>query len=208
MEGQTSDKSQWEDVVPEDTLTVYWDGGFSEGLSGDMTITLFNESAGGAKLCDFTFKIIDGTPGGTTGGTSNVTGKTYTDPNGATIRVGDTWLIDGLFSITINSITEANVDTSSEPDIAAVYVIDYTYTNIGLKDDDLYFSFTMDTTDAAGKEVDYYYLSESVSPDFIKAGETMNCKQAVSVSKKGALTSNQWAYNDLDRYDADFILEP
>ena len=202
----STDKKTWEDVKTDDTLTVYWENGFSKGTKGKVTITLYNENANSAKLCDYTFEITDdSSSGGSTTG-----GKTYHDATGATIHVGDTWEVTGLFSITINSVTETterNKYEDSNP--AAVYIIDYTYTNIGCKDDDIYFSFTMDTKDAAGKDVDYYTLTGiSENPDFIEMGKTLHCVQTVAVTKAGTMTSNQWAYNGLDRYDADFVLEP
>ncbi|MBQ6154096.1 MAG: protein kinase [Ruminococcus sp.] len=202
----TTDKKTWDDVEPEDTLTVYWSNGFSKDTEGTVTIILYNEDDGGAKLCDFTFEITDGT---SSGGTSSG-GKTYNDATGATIHVGDTWEVDGLFFITINSITETTERNKYDTtDPAAVYIVDFTYGNIGCKEDEVYFSFTLDTKDAAGKDVDYYTLTDvSVNPDFLAMGETLHCTQVIAVSKAGTVTSTQWAYDGLTRYEADFVLEP
>ena len=61
MDGETSSKSQWEEVVPDDTLTIYWSNGFDTDNVGKVTVTLFNESDNASKLCDFTFEIVNGT---------------------------------------------------------------------------------------------------------------------------------------------------
>ena len=218
-DGETSSKSQWDSVVPDDTLTIYWEDGFDTETLGKVTVTLFNETAGGTKLCDFTFEIVEGaTPSGgssatTSGGSSTGTGNIYTDKTGATLHVGDTWKIDGQFSITVNSIEETSLrdETSNKTNPPVVYIIDFTYTNYGHNGasvDGLYFGFSLDTKDAAGNDTDLYYLPEAVYPTFIPIGETLHCIQPISASKAGTVTSTQVQYVGDERCEATFILEP
>ena len=56
------------------------------------------------------------------------------------IKVGETWTVDGLWKVTINSVTETeerHTDTSYDGDKnpEAVYIVDYTYENLGYKSD-------------------------------------------------------------------------
>lgn len=56
------------------------------------------------------------------------------------IKVGETWTVDGLWKITINSVTETEerytgISYGGEKNPEAVYIVDYTYENLGYEDD-------------------------------------------------------------------------
>ena len=58
------------------------------------------------------------------------------EPYDGAYRIGETWTVDGQWSLTITGITETeerNEYTGSEP--GAVYIIDYAYTNLGYEND-------------------------------------------------------------------------
>lgn len=56
-------------------------------------------------------------------------------------KVGETWEVDGKFKVTVNSVIATDYRNQfDESNPAAVYVINYTYENIGLKED-LYVNF-------------------------------------------------------------------
>ena len=51
--------------------------------------------------------------------------------------IGETWTVDGQWSLTITGVTETterNEYADEKP--AAVYIVDYEYTNIGYEDED------------------------------------------------------------------------
>ena len=53
-----------------------------------------------------------------------------------TLRVGDTWTVDGQWSVTVNSVEETQERNQySDKTPAAVYIVTYTYENIGYKDE-------------------------------------------------------------------------
>ena len=54
------------------------------------------------------------------------------------IKVGETWTVDGLWKITINSVTETDERESynDRENPEAVYIVDYTYENLGYKSGD------------------------------------------------------------------------
>ena len=56
------------------------------------------------------------------------------------IKVGETWTVDGLWKVTINSVTETEerytgISYGGEKNPEAVYIVDYTYENLGYEDD-------------------------------------------------------------------------
>ena len=51
--------------------------------------------------------------------------------------IGETWTVDGQWSLTVTGVTEtAERNEFSEKAPAAVYIVDYEYTNIGYEDED------------------------------------------------------------------------
>jgi len=54
---------------------------------------------------------------------------------GAVYKVGDTWTVDGQWSLTVNSVQEVNKRNKKAGfNPAAVYMVDYTYENLGFED--------------------------------------------------------------------------
>ena len=52
-------------------------------------------------------------------------------------KIGETWVVDGLWSVTINSVEETQERNEySEKNPAAVYIITYTYENLGYQEED------------------------------------------------------------------------
>ena len=96
------------------------------------------------------------------------------------IKVGETWTVDGLWKVTINSVTETeerHTDTSYDGDKnpEAVYIVDYTYENLGYKSDssglgiDLsgVYSQIVDSDKEMGYSYYVYVLSKLTSPDYV-----------------------------------------
>ena len=51
--------------------------------------------------------------------------------------IGETWTVDGQWSLTVTGVTEtAERNEYADEKPAAVYIVDYEYTNIGYEDED------------------------------------------------------------------------
>ena len=120
------------------------------------------------------------------------------DENAQKLTIGETWTVDDQWTLTINSVKKTS-DRSKyskvDYDVADVYVIDYTYTNINYNDsnlDGLYFFFSNYTKDTAGVTCGHYTLigvdDDYTTPDFIKPGKTKHCQDCIAVSKSGGFT--------------------
>lgn len=115
------------------------------------------------------------------------------------IKVGETWTVDGLWKVTINSVTEMEErDTGTiyggEKNPEAVYIVDYTYENLGYKDDsskgldiDLsgYDSQIVDSDNEMGYD---YYISNLTSPNYVPVGARMTAQTSVGVNHKGTFS--------------------
>lgn len=105
--------------------------------------------------------------------------------------IGETWTVDGQWSLTINSVTptdQRNDFAESTP--AAVYIIDYTFTNIGYKDaigimDGLFFGLDEGIVDATGV-MGYSYPGDVTKyPKETPVGATCNAQACVGVDNSG-----------------------
>lgn len=132
------------------------------------------------------------------------------DDNAKRLTIGETWKVDDQWTLTINSVKKTN-DRSKyskvDYDVADVYVIDYTYTNINYSvndQDGLYFFFSMYTKDTAGVTCEHYSLigvdENYTPPEFITPGNTMHCQDAIAVSKSGGFTVDA-SHNTDDKHD-------
>lgn len=74
----------------------------------------------------------------------------------APFNVGETWTVDGQWTLTINSaVATEERNEFSDKNPAAVYIVNYTYTNTGYEDEDgimdgLYISIEDSIVDSAG----------------------------------------------------------
>ena len=114
--------------------------------------------------------------------------------NAVELKIGEKWTVDDQWSLTINSIkktSERSKYSKVDYNVAEVYIIDYTYTNINYNSDygdGLYMFFSTYATDTAGVECEYYGLTGYDSADYIQPGETCHCQDAIAVSKEGGFT--------------------
>ncbi len=90
--------------------------------------------------------------------------------------LGETWTVDGLWSLTINSVTStSDRNQFSDKNPAQVVIIDYTYQNIGYEDDfmDLYISdSSMDIIDSQGQLASSYPGNVTNYPQETPVGAT------------------------------------
>lgn len=115
------------------------------------------------------------------------------------IKVGETWTVDGLWKVTINSVTETEerntgISYGGEKNPEAVYIVDYTYENLGYEDDyskglcirlEGYCSQIVDSDSEMGYEYD---LPGLTSPDYVPVGARMTAQVAIGVNHKGTFS--------------------
>lgn len=107
-------------------------------------------------------------------------------PTQTTFKIGQTWTVSGQWSITINSVTEtSDRNPYSDYNPEAVYIIDYTYKNLGVKNGlyvDLEFSTIIDSAKFAG----YSYPGDiTYYPKEIPVGSSCKAQACVGVDHKG-----------------------
>ena len=119
------------------------------------------------------------------------------------LKVGDTWEVDGQWKLTINSVKateERSEYADSQP--SAVYVIDYTYENIGYEDDimdGLYIELSSgQIVDSQGK-MGYPYPGNITNyPAETPVGASCDAETTIGVDNPGnfKLTCIQYDGND------------
>lgn len=101
--------------------------------------------------------------------------------------LGDTWKVDGQWELTFDKVTvieERNNYSSKNP--KQVLVVDYTYKNIGYKNDildGLYFSFSVDSqiVDSTGLVGYYYSLGGLNSPKSAPVGASCKAQDSLGL---------------------------
>lgn len=130
-----------------------------------------------------------------------------------TYSIGDTWTVDGQWSLTITGVretTERNQFSDKTP--GAVYIIDYTYTNLGYEGSimDLYITLNYETVvDSAGVVGYAYPLPTDRNPDETPIGATCNAQACIGVDNPGPFTLTVEEYDSYyTQHEATFTLTP
>lgn len=126
-------------------------------------------------------------------------------------NLGQTWTVPGQWKITINYATEMSErNPYSDKNPAAVYLIDYTYENIGYTDDmmdGLFISLgierVIDSNEYAGYD---YPNSPTYFPQCIPVGAKCHAQSCIAVDHKGPLKVyiDNYAGNSYTKYSAIF----
>lgn len=126
-------------------------------------------------------------------------------------NLGQTWTVPGQWKITINYATEMSErNPYSDKNPAAVYLIDYTYENIGYTDDmmdGLFISLgierVIDSNGYAGYD---YPNSPTYFPQCIPVGAKCHAQSCIAVDHKGPLKVyiDDYAGNSYTKYSAIF----
>lgn len=129
-------------------------------------------------------------------------------------KIGETWTVDGLWEMTITGVTEtADRNEFDDRSPAAVYIVDYTYTNIGYEDstglmDGLYFSIDESVIDNAGTMGYSYPGDTTYYPQETPVGATCTAQVCVGVDNAGSFKLNVSKYDDDgNNYEATFLVE-
>ena len=115
--------------------------------------------------------------------------------------IGETWTVDGQWSVTINSVTKTDYRNQfADKNPAAVYMVDYTYTNLGYEDkngimDGLYIDFSSGIVDSAGT-MGYSYPGNITNyPQQVPVGATCNAQSCIGVDNTGNFKINFSTYD-------------
>lgn len=121
--------------------------------------------------------------------------------------IGDTWEVEGKFKITVNSVEETDYRNQfDESDPAAVYVINYTYENLGL--DELYVTFDESIVDSTGKMATSYPGNSEKYPQSVPKGAHCEAESTIAVENPGSFIEYVEVYDDeYNQYKATFNLE-
>jgi hypothetical protein len=129
-------------------------------------------------------------------------------------EIGDTWTVDGLWTLTFNSVTstdERNEYSDKSPD--QVVVLDYSYSNIGYQGDimDLYISdMDMKIVDGSGEVADSYPGDLDNYPQETPVGATCsNAKVYIGLSNESDMITVyvEMYDNDYNEHKATFKLK-
>ena len=114
------------------------------------------------------------------------------DETAETFKVGETWTVDGEWSLKINGISETEERNQfNENNPEAVYIVDYSYRNLGYTDpgevsNGLYFGFGYDdVTDCEGEPGYAYPVSVPQYPKFAPYGTVCFGQCAIGVDHAG-----------------------
>lgn len=109
-----------------------------------------------------------------------------------TYAIGETWIVDGQWKVTVNSVEEtADRNPYSEKNPAAVYLVTYTYENIGYVDrngimDGLYISMDDTIVDATGKMGYSYPGDQTLYAQETPVGATCEAQVCIGVDNAGS----------------------
>ena len=138
--------------------------------------------------------------------------KNPSSTNQEAYEIGETWVVEGQWKLTIDSVEETQ-DRNEFSDLqpAAVYIVTYTYENLGYEDDimdGLYISIDDTIVDSAGK-MGYSYPGDiSLYPQETPIGATCQGQTCIGVDNPGNFKVNVSEYDGNDeKQTATFNLE-
>ena len=127
-------------------------------------------------------------------------------------KIGDTWIVEGQWKLAINSVEETQERNEySDYNPAAVYLITYTYENIGYEDDimdGLYIDFYDGIVDSTGK-MGYSYPGDiTLYPQETPVGASCEAQACIGVDNPGNFKINYSEYDsNYEKHTALFNIE-
>lgn len=116
-------------------------------------------------------------------------------------KIGETWTVDGQWELTVNSVEETqDRNEFSDKDPAAVYIVNYSYTNLGYEDEDgimdgLYLDIEDSIVDSAGTMGYSYPGNINQYPQQTPVGATCNAQACIGVDNAGDFKINVSTYD-------------
>lgn len=123
-------------------------------------------------------------------------------------KIGETWEVDGKFRVTVNSVVESDYRNEyDESNPAAVYVITYTYENLGLNEE-LYVDMESQIVDNAGKMGTSYPGDYEMYAQAVPLGANCEAQAWIAVENPGSFKDYVSIYDDdYNEYSAIFNLD-
>lgn len=123
-------------------------------------------------------------------------------------KIGETWTVDGQWSLTVNSVQEtAERNEYSDTHPAAVYIVTYTYTNLG-KSGGLFLSMENKIVDSSGKMGYSYPGNLAMFPQDAPVGATCEAQACIGVDNPGSFEIYMDEYDDAEnKQSAVFSIE-
>ena len=127
-------------------------------------------------------------------------------------NIGDTWVVEGLWKVTVDSVEETDErNPYSEYEPSAVYILNYTYENLGYDDDimyGLYISLDDGIVDSEGKMGYSYPGSITLYPQETPVGATCEAQVCIGVDHPGDFKINFSTYDsNYEKHSAVFAVE-
>lgn len=127
--------------------------------------------------------------------------KEAEEPTKTEYNIGETWTVDGQWSLVVNSVSETkerNEYAETEP--AAVYIVDYTYKNLGYVDDSgamdgIFFGMDDSIVDSAGVMGSSYPGDVEKYAQEAPVGATCNAQSCIGVENAGSFKINVVQYD-------------
>lgn len=116
-----------------------------------------------------------------------------------TYKIGESYVVEGQWKITVDSVeTTDDRNEYSDKNPAAVYLVTYTYENLGYDDDimnGLYISLDDGIVDSAGK-MGYSYPGDiSMYPQETPVGASCQAQTCIGVDNAGSFKINFYNYD-------------
>lgn len=156
-------------------------------IVGIIAVGVLQTSTAGKKPPTSTSPTISADPGED----EDTPSETPSEPSsqGKVFNIGETWIVDGQWEFTITGVTETDDRNQySEKKPGAVYIVDFTYKNIGYEDDimdGLFFDISSTIVDNAG-EMGYGYPNTVVNvAKATPVGATCKAQECIGVDNPG-----------------------
>lgn len=122
--------------------------------------------------------------------------------------IGETWIVEGLLKLTIDSVEETverNEYSDKKPE--AVYIVTYTYENLGAEDD-LYISLDNSIIDSSGKMGYSYPGNITMYPQSVPVGARCEAQVCIGVDTPGNFKLRDSEYDkEYNEHEAIFYVE-
>lgn len=127
--------------------------------------------------------------------------------------IGETWVVDGQWELTVTGVTETeDRNPYSDKTPTSVYIVDYTYTNIGYEDsvfDGLYIMLDDTIIDSNGIMGYRYPGHTTAHSQYTPVGATCNAQVCIGVDNSGPFKITVKEYDgNKNKQTATFYIEP
>lgn len=110
--------------------------------------------------------------------------------------VGETWEVEGKFKVTVNSVITTDYRNEyDESNPSAVYIVNYTYENIGIENE-LYVSFENKVVDNGGKMASSYPGDIDKYATYVPTGAYCEAEACIGVENAGSFKDYITVYDD------------